>query len=143
MLIGILFWTLTAIGCGYAAYCGGRDGKWAAFLIIGAALLTIPATLQGQAWITTEYAVLIVDSLLLGGLFILTLRSDRLFPIWMTGLHLLAVITHLSTLVAPDFAPKIYRALGALWAVPMTLSMIIGIHLDRASGVFAAKPKAP
>lgn len=49
----------------------------------------------------------------------------------MAGFHLIAVLTHFSTLLVLEFAPPIYRALGSLWAVPMTLSMMWGIHLDR------------
>lgn len=130
-MIGILFWLLTAVGCGYAAALGGKDGRWAAALIVGASILTIPATRMEGSWARTEYLILTVDALLLLGLFILSQRSKRYFPIWMTGFHLIAVVTHMSTLISPSFAPEIYRALGSLWAVPMTLAMIWGIHLDR------------
>lgn len=130
-MIGLLFWLLTMVGCGYAAAAGGKDGRWAAFLIIAASLLTIPATRLGQDWARTEYLILVVDLALLAGLSVLALRSRRFFPLWMTGFHLIAVLTHVSTLLAPDFAPPIYRALESLWAIPMTLAMMWGIHLDR------------
>jgi len=134
-MIGLLFWLLTVLGCSYAAALGGRDGRWAAGLIIGASILTIPATRLGASWVRTEYAVLGVDLVLLVGLYVLVLHSSRYFPIWMTGFHSIAVVTHISTLIAPSFAPEIYRALESLWAIPMTLSMMLGIHLDRAAGV--------
>lgn len=130
-MIGILFWLLTLVGCGYAAILGGRDGRWATGLILGASLLTIPATRLGSAWAGTEYLILVVDLALLLGLYALALTSQRFFPVWMTGLHLIAVVTHVGTLVAPHHAPEIYRALGSLWAIPMTLCMIWGIHRDR------------
>jgi hypothetical protein len=53
----------------------------------------------------------------------------------MTGFHLIAVTTHLSTLLAPEFTPRIYRGMETLWAVPITLSMMIGIMLDRRAGI--------
>jgi len=130
-MIGLLFWLLTFVGCAYAAALGGRDGRWAALLIIGASVLTIPATRLGSNWARTEYLILAVDLLLLIGLYVLALHSRRYFPIWMAGLHLIAVLTHISTLVAPHYAPQIYRALESLWAIPMTLCMMWGIHLDR------------
>jgi hypothetical protein len=133
-MIGSLFWLLTLVGCGYAAAAGGKDGRWAAGLIIAASLLTIPATRLGQDWAKTEYLILAVDLALLLGLYTLTLKSRSHFPIWMTGFHLIAVLTHVSTLLAPGFAPPIYRALGSLWAIPMTLAMMYGIQLDRRSG---------
>lgn len=131
MLIGALFWLLTIVGCAYATLLGGRDGRWATLLIISASLLTIPAGRLGNAWITTEYRVFLVDLALLVGLYTLALRGRSYFPIWMAGFHLVAVISHLSTLMAPDFTPQIYRALGSVWAIPMTISMMWGIHLDR------------
>lgn len=132
-MIGALFWLLTLFGCGYAAAAGGKDGRWAAGLIIAASLLTIPATRLGQDWAKTEYLILAVDLALLIGLYALAMVSRSLFPIWMTGFHLIAVLTHVSTLLAPGFAPPIYRALGSLWAIPMMLAMMRGIHLDRRS----------
>jgi hypothetical protein len=129
-MIGSMFWLLTLVGCGYAAAVGGSEGRWAAFLIFAASLLTIPATRLGESWAHTEYLILLVDLSLLIGLYALVLKSRRYFPVWMTGFHLIAVLTHVGTLIAPEFAPAIYRALGSLWAVPMTLCMMWGIHLD-------------
>lgn len=130
-MIGLLFWLLTLVGCGYAAAFGGRDGKWATALIVAASLLTIPATRLGNAWGQTEFLILAVDTALLVGLFALAQVSHRHFPIWMAGFQLIAVVTHISTAIAPGFTPHIYRALESLWAVPMTLAMMWGIHRDR------------
>lgn len=140
-MIGTLFWMLTLGGCGYAAAAGGRDGRWASILIISASLLTIPATRLGAHWARSEHGILAVDLALLLGLYALALSSRRYFPIWMAGFHLIAVTTHLSALVAPDFTPRIYRAMASLWAVPMTISMVVGIALDRRSGI--REPPAP
>lgn len=131
MIIPILFWLLTLAGCGYAVAAGGRDGLWAAILIICASVLTVPVTLLGRAWQRPELGVLGVDLLLLAGLYLLTLRSTRHFPVWMTGFHLIATATHLGAAVAPDFTPKLYRALAGLWAIPVTISMVLGIALDQ------------
>lgn len=131
MIIPILFWLLTLAGCGYAVAAGGRDGRWAALLILVASLLTIPATLLGQTWRRPELGVLTVDVLLLGGLYALSLRSRSFFPIWMSGFHLIAVATHLGAAITPEFTPKMYRAIAGLWAIPITISMVLGIYLDQ------------
>lgn len=130
-MIGALFWLLTAVGCSYAALLGGRSGRCAAMLILGASLLTIPATRLGYQWEQTEFLLLAVDLALLAGLISLSLKSRRFFPIWMAGFHLIAVLTHISTMISPEFTPKIYRAVESLWAVPMTFAMMWGIHMDR------------
>ena len=134
-MIGSLFWALTLVGCGYAAAAGGRDGRWAVTLLLTASLLTIPVTRLGHHWARTETGVFAVDLALLVGLYALSLRSQRYFPIWMTGFHLIAVTTHLSAVLAPDITPNLYRAMESLWAVPITLSMVFGVALDRRNGI--------
>ncbi|WP_419807693.1 hypothetical protein [Sphingomonas sp.] len=113
---------------------GGRDGQWAVFLL-AASLLTIPATWFGQHWARTGVGVSAVDLGLLLGLYALALRSRRFFPIWMAGFHLIAVTTHLSTVLEPEITPRLYRAMESLWAIPITLAMVFGIALDRRAGI--------
>jgi len=130
-MIGLLFWLLVALSCGHAVIFGGRDGRLAVALIMLASLLTIPATRMGRSWGETELAVLAVDLALLAGLYALMLRSRRYWPVWMAGFHLIAVVTHLSTMLVPAFAPRIYRSLESFWAIPVLLSMLLGVELDR------------
>lgn len=139
MIIAILFWMLTLVGCAYAAGAGEREGRWAASLIVAASLLTIPASLLGRAWRQPELGILVVDLGLLAGLYALTLASRRHFPIWMTGFHLVAVVTHASAAIAPEFTPKVYRALAGMWAVPITISMVVGILLDQRMSLGAER----
>ena len=140
MTIPILFWLLTLAGCAYAAAAGGRDGRWASILIISASVLTVPVTLLGRSWQRPEMGVLAIDFLLLLSLYLLALSSKRYFPIWMTGFHLIAVVTHLGAAVAPEFTPEVYRGLAGLWAIPVTLSMVLGILLDQRMNASAAGP---
>ncbi|MEA3040561.1 MAG: hypothetical protein QOC65_50 [Sphingomonadales bacterium] len=131
MSIGLLYWLLALLCCTYAIVFGGRDGRWAGFLFLIASGLTIPAGRLGKAWGETELLVLGVDLSFLVGLYVLMLTSRRYWPIWMVGLHLVAVVTHLSTMLTPDFTPRIYRAMESFWAIPVLLSLLIGVELDR------------
>jgi urea transporter len=141
VLIGVLFWILTVLGCGYAAAAGGKDGRWAALLIICASFLSLPVANIGTSWARTELGVMAVDAALLIGLYALMLRSRRYFPVWMTAFQLISVVTHLATMFAPEFTPRAYRAMGSLWAVPITVSMVLGIWLDsRSTRAAAAAP---
>jgi hypothetical protein len=131
MIVGLLFWLLALISCLYAILFGGRDGRWAALLIIAASVLTVPAAQMGKAWGELETARLIVDVALLIGLCALMLWSRRFWPIWMTGFHLIAVATHVSVMIAPAFTPQIYRGLQSFWAIPVLLVLLAGVELDR------------
>lgn len=131
MLIASLFWALTLLCCSYAILFGGRDGRWAAFLILAASALSLPPMFFEEAYAETELIIFAVDLLLLGSLYVLMLASRRYWPIWMVGFHLVAVVTHLSTLLAPRFTPLVYWAMGSFWAIPVLLSLLIGVELDR------------
>lgn len=131
MLIGFLFWMLVLLCCIHAVAFGGRDGRWAALMILGASLMTLPPTLLKGAYAHTELIIFAADLLLLGGLFAVMLCSRRYWPIWMVGFHLVAVVTHISTILAPSFTPELYRAMESFWAIPVLLSMLIGVELDR------------
>lgn len=87
--------------------------------------------LMGSSYAETELIIFAIDLLLLCGLYALMISSRRYWPIWMTGFHLIAVVTHLSSLLAPSFAPLIYWAMGSFWAIPMPLALLVGVELDR------------
>jgi hypothetical protein len=131
MIIGILFWLLALLSCVYAATFGGRDGLWAASLIIAASVLTVPAAHLDHSWGQVETARMGVDIALLVGLYVLMLYSRHFWPVWMTGFHLIAVVTHVSVLLVPHYTPVIYRAMQSVWALPVLLSMVIGVAMDR------------
>lgn len=137
VIIPILFWLLLLVCCGYAAAYGGRDGRWAAAMLVAASVLTVPATLLGQSFGRTELALFAVDFALLCGLYMLMLKSRAYWPIWMVGFHLVAVVTHLSTMIVPEFGWKIYRMLETVWALPVLISMLVGIAKDRTAEVRA------
>lgn len=143
MIMGILFWLLASVCCAYAAIFGGRDGRWAVAMILLTSIVTVPATLLGASWGKTELAIFVIDAALLVGLYGLMLASRRYWPIWMTGFHLVAVVSHASTLLAPHYAPHIYRALASFWAIPVLLSLLIGVVLDQRAATAAVDRAAP
>lgn len=130
LLMTLFFWMLTLFGCVFAVLFGGRDGRWFTAVFLGCVLLTIPAQLAGS-WHATQIWVMLVDTLLLGCLIWLMLRSSHYWPIWAAASQLMTVLTHVVTLMMPDFIDLIYASLSTVWVIPLMLSTIIGIELDR------------
>lgn len=130
MLVALLFWLLALASTGFALLYGGRDGRRAALLILSASVLTIVASRIDHGWQQVEFARLGVDLLLLAGLYALMLDSRRWWPIWMTGFHLAAVASHLAVAIAPAFLPRMYRAIESFWAIPVLLSLMLGVAFD-------------
>lgn len=135
MLVALSFWILTLLCCGFAAAFGGRSGRAIAIIYVVAVSATALATRDPKAWADPHLPALAVDLVLLAGLLWVTLRADRWFPLWFTGFHLVAVVSHLASIVAPGFAPKLYFLLQSLWSLPMLLTLVIGITLDRQAGI--------
>jgi len=135
MIVALLFWGLTLTCCGFAAGYGGWAGRWIAGLYVAACLGTLAALLTQLDWHHTHYAIFAVDTALLVALIAVALRSDRWFPVWFAGFHLVAVISHLASIVAPGFAPKIYFLLQGFWSVPMLFTLALGVALDRSGGI--------
>ncbi|WP_447726027.1 hypothetical protein [Sphingomonas koreensis] len=135
MLVALSFWALTLLCCSFAALFGGKSGRAIAIIYVGAVAATALATRDPQAWADPHLPALAVDLALLGALIWVVLHSNRWFPLWFTGFHLVAVVSHLASALAPGFAPKLYFLLQSLWSVPMLLTLVIGITLDRQAGI--------
>lgn len=96
---------------------------------------TALATRDPKAWADPHLPALIVDLALLVALMWVVSWSSRWFPTWFAGFHLVAVVSHLASVLAPGFAPKLYFLLQSLWSVPMLLTLVIGVMLDRQAGI--------
>jgi len=134
-MVALLFWSLVLLCGGFAAAYGGRAGRRIALIYFAACLATSWVTRDELAWLHPHLPAFAVDLVLLGALGWVALRSDRWFPVWFTGLHLVAVTSHLASIVAPEFSPRVYFLVQALWSIPMLLTLAIGVALDRRAGI--------
>lgn len=129
-MISVLFWLLASLSCGFVWLHGNAEGKKAVILFVVAVLLTWIAQNLDTQWRQTHWPLLVVDTGYLVATYAFALRSNRFWPLWITAFQLLTVASHLATIVAPDFVPKIYSAIATFWVVPLLLSMVSGVYLD-------------
>lgn len=139
LIVPLLFWLLAFVCCGFAAMYGGRSGREVALACLAGIVTTFVVTGDDRAWITPHLAAAAVDTLLFVVLLWIVIRSDRWFPIWLAGLQLVTVISHAGSIFAPTFAPKIYFLLQSFWAIPMFITLVVGVALDRHAGVADAR----
>lgn len=125
-----IFATLVAFACGTAAFLGGSAGRWTALLYVSAYLSTTAASFVNWRWTSPNYLVFAIDFALLVGLYVVALRSQRHWPLWLVGLHLLTVSAHLSAMLAPSFASRMYFILEVIWSVPKMGVLLIGVLID-------------
>lgn len=123
MTFAILF----VASCGYALWRGGTPERLVALLMIVGALLTM---LAAPAWRWTsagvDWGIFLVDLAVLLGLMAVALHANRFWPIWMSAVHGLSVLGHISVLVAPDISPLFYATLSMGSAWPAQLLLLIG-----------------
>lgn len=129
MLLYGSFIVLCLATCLYAAWRGGWEGRWAATLFMIAAfggpfIIALP-------FLTKKSGLLLSDGLLLAGLIVIAMRSNRYWPLWVVALHLLSVCAELAAVIDGRRISHGYEALQAFWSLPILLIMASGVLLDR------------
>jgi hypothetical protein len=65
--------------------------------------------------------MLAVDVALLAGLLVLASFADRFWPLWMSAMQAVAVLSHTAIALNPDVIPRGYWQAATLWSYPMLL----------------------
>jgi hypothetical protein len=128
----IVFWSLTALCCGYACLRGGAPERIGAATIVGGSLLTVAA---GSAWADrfeyVEVGIFLVDVTVLGAFVALSVTADRFWPLWVSALQALAVLTHIARALEPNLMPWAYGVTLAMGVYPMLLLIAWGTWRHR------------
>jgi len=114
----------------YLPRCGGKTGRWAAYLQLSSWLASLIANqmLHGSPYLWTT--MLSIDLASLCWKTALAIKSTRRWPIWMAAFQINTASAHLTILV-PNWDIRLYYAMYTVWAMPSLLVMLIGTALDR------------
>jgi hypothetical protein len=123
MIRVILFDALLLGVCGYALL----RGKWDARIV---ALVCIIANFASYAavshYASVETGVLIVDLLTFAAFTYVALRSDRFWPLWISGLQLTTSLGHLLKGLETELVPIAYATALRFWSYPILIILAIG-----------------
>ena len=123
----IIFNALLVGSCGYALWRGRSEERMTAIVCIIATLTSIALVAPAsQRYASLEVGVLIVDVFTLGAFTLIALKSDRFWPLWISGLQLTTSIGHFLKAVEPNMVPIAYAAAGRLWSYPILLILAVG-----------------
>lgn len=120
---GVLFLVISV-----ALWRGGRPERSAAVAVFAASFAT--PLVQSDLFASPQYGILTVDLLLLGWLGLLALVTDRFWPLWATGFHLIGTITHIARMVDPTVVPPAYAIGQALWSYPVLAALAWGTLVE-------------
>jgi hypothetical protein len=127
MLLATSYWVCLIAISAFVLRFGGATERVGIYIFALGSVATVPASSPLPVrFQSSELGVLAVDLVVLAALIVLTLRSPRIWPIWATGFHLVAVGTHLVMLTDSQILPRAYALAQGFWAYPMMVATVIG-----------------
>lgn len=138
------FWTLLISVFVYALLRGGTEHRIAAVGCVAATFashaLRPPAS---SNYYSIEVGLLVVDIALFALFLALALRSNRFWPLWVAGFHLVTVAAHAIRALKFDLVPTAYAVAAQFWSYPVLLCIGIAIwrfQRRRIAETLAAPP---
>ena len=129
MLHPLVYHLILASICGYALWRGQFDERATAIVCLAATLATRMAlSPAAQRYSSVEVGVLVVDSVTFVAFVYVALRSDRFWPLWVSGLQLTTTMAHFMKAIDSDLFPQAYAAAGRFWGYPILLILAIGAY---------------
>lgn len=126
ILLRVILYNALLIGaCSYAWLRGRTDERIAAATCLIATIASFALVTQLR-FSEVEFGVLAVDLATLGVFVAVALRSERFWPLWVSGLQLTSSVTHLLKLVEPSLMPFAYSAAEAVWSYPILIILAVG-----------------
>lgn len=127
MLRLIIFNALLLGSCGYAWFRGRSDERTVAAVCLGASVVTLAVISSfNTLYSNLEIGVLMVDIATLAAFTFVALRSDRFWPLWVSGLQLTTSVAHFLKVADPSLVPIAYSAAARMWSYPILIILAIG-----------------
>ena len=123
----IIYNALLFGACGYALLRGRADERLTAVVCVVASMVSLAflgPTIHRYS--NVEIGILGVDLLTLAAFVFVALRSDRFWPLWISGLQLTTSVAHVLKALQPDLLPIAYAAAGRLWSYPILIILAVG-----------------
>ena len=114
-----------------ALWRGGWPERSAATAVLLASFAS--PLVESSLFASPEYGILAVDLMLLGWLGALALFTDRFWPLWAAGFHLVGTIIHVARMVDPTVMPSAYAVGQVFWAYPVLLALASGTLVEARS----------
>lgn len=116
------YWALLLFVLVAAFRRGDRETRVAAVICLVATFLSVVlVTPFAQGFDQVEAWVALVDVGVLGAFVLIAVRSNRFWPLWVSGLQLTTVLAHLLRLLEPGLVDIAYAAAMRFWGYPILL----------------------
>lgn len=127
MLRVAFFYTLLFGVAALTFWKGRADERLAAIIcMVGTGLTVLAGDELPVRFADFDTFAFIVDLGVLLSFLWIALRSDRYWPIWVTGLQLTATTIHPMMFLSPELVGRVFGAAVALWSYPILFIIAIG-----------------
>ena len=124
----ILGTTFLIAACVMAWRWGGRDEQLAAF---GFAVATLASNLANQhLYASPEVGVLGVDLMVLAGLIVLALKSDRFWPMYAAAFQFVGSVVHIASFTENGNFAWAYAVGLIFWSYAVMAALMAGTWLE-------------
>lgn len=114
--------------CFMAWRWGGRDEQLAAF---GFAVATLASNLANQHhYVSPEVGVLGVDLMVLAGLVVLALKSDRFWPMYAAAFQFVGTVVHVASFTEHGDFAWAYAVGLIFWSYAVMVALMAGTWLE-------------
>lgn len=96
----------------------------AAVILVGSAVST--AAMSGFKYASVEIGVFLVDVAALIAFLVLSMRAERLWPLWVSALQIIGTAGHAVKLVDAEVLRTAYAIAMAVWSYPMWFLIVLG-----------------
>ena len=124
MIRSILFDLLLFGVCGYALLRGRTDARIVAIVCLFA---TFASHAVVSRYASVEIGVLMIDLVVFVLFTFVALRSDRFWPLWVSGLQLTTSLGHFLKAAQTDLLPLAYAAALRFWSYPILIILAVGV----------------
>jgi hypothetical protein len=129
ILYGALMWGV----CLYAFFRGGRAERiTAASLLVATYATALVARPMAMRFQGVEIPIMMVDGMFFLVLFGISLKSEKFWPLWLTAMQGLTILSHLAPYV-PHVLPWAYGNALAMWSYPMLVVLGFAVHYHHRS----------
>ena len=140
----LLYWSILILSCGYAMFRGRADERMVAGVCIAASFISV-AVLSPMSvrYSTIEEGEMAVDLVVLAVFLLVALRSDRFWPLWITGLQLTTTLAHMLKAVDFKLLPFAYGAAERFWSYPILVIIAVGAWRQHRRHLADSNPARP
>lgn len=130
--VPLLYLCILAAALVYIGVRGERAERACIIAITIGSLATGLAANKGPAWYEAEVGIFVVDVAILVAFIVIMAKSTRFWPLWITALQNIAVMTHLARFIKPQTVPMAYAVAEQLWVYIMLLILIVSVRQQRS-----------